>query len=83
MFELQRSTLNMNPLYFSRSDALSAFRAIFFFSLDEPLREPSHTLLGVVSHPYSTGYLLLGLIDYLISAFEGVVDCYFGFYISW
>ena len=31
MFELQRSTLNMNPLYFSRSDALSAFRAIFFF----------------------------------------------------
>jgi len=30
MFELQRSTLNMHPLYPSRSDALSAFRGIFF-----------------------------------------------------
>jgi hypothetical protein len=31
MFELQRSTLNMHPLYFFRSDALSAFCAIVFF----------------------------------------------------
>jgi hypothetical protein len=30
MFELQRSTLNKHPFYFSRSDALSTFRAIFF-----------------------------------------------------
>ena len=30
-FELERSTLDIHPLYFSRSDARPAFRAISFF----------------------------------------------------
>ena len=37
-------------------------------------------ILGAVSRPCSTGYL--AGID-ILCAFEGVVDCYFGFYISW
>jgi len=69
MLELQRSALNIYPLHPSRSDALSAFRVIFFF-LDTPLCQPRH-LIGIYwvqsAVLCSTGYLSLALIDYVLS----------------
>ena len=59
MLELHRSALNIYPLHPSRSDALSAFRVIFFF-LDTPLCQPRR-LIGIywvqLAVLYSTGYL--------------------------